>query len=111
LLEKEFGARNDKDFGARRDFLKLGQHEVCAKLADDYVTTFWTNPPLWEDSKRRYGRGKEIINWSRNAYGKPRAAVETEIAQLWGDTPDDGEEISTARSPARGRRATHHPAV
>jgi hypothetical protein len=113
LLENEFGARSQQEFGVRRDFLKLEQHQVCAKLPNDHVTTFWTNAPLWEEgsSTRRYGHSQEIINWSRDAYGKPRAEVEKEIAQLWGDSPSDSAAITTARSSGRDRRVAHHPAA
>lgn len=110
LLENEFGARSQQEFGVRRDFLKLGQHEVCAKLPDDDVTTFWTNSPLWDENStaHRHGRSEEIINWSRHAYAKPRAEVEKEIAQLWGDSPSD-RAATADRSPVRDWRMVHSP--
>jgi hypothetical protein len=113
LLEHEFGARSQQEFGVRQDFLKLQQHQVCAKLPDDYVTTFWTNPSLWQEGSayRRSGHGKEIINWSRHAYGKPRAQVEAEIAQLWGDSLGDAETTAVAPSPTRVRRVARSPAA
>jgi hypothetical protein len=104
LLEHEFGARSQQDFGVRQDFLKLTQHQVCAKLPNDYVTTFWTNDPLWDaqSTHRLYGHRREIINWSRQAYGKPRAQVEAEIAQLWGDTHHPAEVMTRIPLPASG---------
>lgn len=113
LLEHEFGARSQQEFGVRRDFLKLAQHEVCARLAGDVVTTFWANPSLWEQDSmhRRYGHRNEIINWSRHAYGKPRAEVEAEIAQLWGESLGETETTAVAPSPARVRRVARPPAA
>jgi hypothetical protein len=112
LLEHEFGARSQQEFGVRQDFLKLAQHEVCAKLPDDYVTTFWTNPPLWQEgSARRHGHSGSVINWSREAYGKPRAQVKAEIAQLWGHAPDGSEAIAATPPPARPRRRVRDPAA
>ena len=60
---------------------------------------------------RRYGHRNEIINWSRDAYGKPRAEVEAEIAQLWGDSLGDTETTAVAPSPARVRRVARPPAA
>jgi hypothetical protein len=86
ILEAEFGPRSQQDFGVRRDFLRLAQHQVCAKFPDDDVSMFWTCTPLWEEgSTPRQGHREQIIHWSQQAYGKPRDAVEAQIAQLWGE--------------------------
>jgi hypothetical protein len=107
LLESEFGARSQQDFGVRQDFLKLRQHEVCARLSDDYVTTFWTNAPLWEKGSAypSHGNRAAIKNWSRTAYGKPRQDVEREIAQLWGERLSEGEHAAVKLPPRSHQRA------
>lgn len=74
VLEREFG-----NSLISRQFVELGNHEVCAKILSDgqYGEPFAgrTLPPI----KRCHGRRENIIRRSREKYGAKREAIENKI--------------------------------
>jgi hypothetical protein len=88
VLEKQYGAINEKDWGTVRDFLGLGPHRVCADLPGG-VSILRTLAPIGELLPEcRPNRRDKVIQWSRTAYSSSRATVEAHIAQEWGGQHD-----------------------